>query len=181
MNEMSTPSAMKPAMQFGILFGVIMVLEFIIGYSMNIDPATNKTYGLVINLLNYLILPIALITMACNGFKKSNGGFVSFGQCLKIGVIICLIAGLIYAIFFTVFTLIFPEFIPELMEKMKTVMLEQNSEMTDEQLDMAISMTEKFMNPVIMVPVTLLMFAFIGLIWSLIIGAVVKKERPVSL
>ena len=60
-------------------------------------------------------------------------------------------------------------------------MLEQNSEMTDEQLDMAISMTEKFMNPAIMVPVTLLMFAFIGLIWSLIIGAVVKKERPVSL
>lgn len=181
MNEMSTPSAMKPALQFGILFGVIMVLEFIIGYSMNIDPATNKGFGWTINILNYLLLPPVLIAMACNSFKTASNGFITFGQCLKIGVVVCVIAAVIYGVFFSIFTLIFPEFVPELMEKMKSAMIAQNPDMPQDQMDMAISMTEKFMNPAILIPVTILMYAFIGLIWSLIVGAIVKKEKPVSL
>jgi len=37
-------------------------------------------------------------------------------------------------------------------------------------------MSKKFMNPVFSIPLTILMFAFIGLIYSLIIGAIVKKD-----
>ena len=76
--------------------------------------------------------------------------------------------------------MIFPEFIPELMEKMKSAMITQNPDMTEDQMDTMLGYTEKFMNPVIMIPFSILMYAFIGLIWSLIVGAIVKKERPVS-
>jgi hypothetical protein len=180
MNDISTPSTTKPALQFGLLFGILMVLEFVIGYAMNIDPATNPAYGWIINILNYFIFPLVFILMGCNTFKNSNGGFVTFGQCLKIGVIICVIAALVYSIFFAIFTMIFPEFIPELMEKMKSAMITQNPDMTEDQMDTMLGYTEKFMNPVIMIPFSILMYAFIGLIWSLIVGAIVKKERPVS-
>jgi len=181
MNDIATSSPMKPAMQFGVLFGVLMVLEFVIGYSMNIDPATNPAYGWAINILNYVLFPIVLISMGCSAYKKGNGGFVTLGQCLKIGVVICVIAALVYSIFFAIFTMIFPEFIPEMMEKIQSAMIAQNPDMPQNQMDTMISMSEKMMKPYILIPFSIVMYAFIGLIWSLIVGAIVKKDRPMSL
>ena len=133
------------------------------------------------NLFNYLIVPVSLITYGCINYKqKINNGFVSFGECLKIGVSICVIASLIYAVFSVVFNLIFPEFINEVIQKMRQVMLKQNPSMTTDQLEMALSMTKKFMSPYIAVPATIVMYSFIGLIYSLIIGAFVKNENPQS-
>jgi hypothetical protein len=120
--------------------------------------------------------------MGCVNYKKKlNNGFVTFGECLKIGVTICLIAGLIYGVFSGVFNLIFPEFIEDLLKKTRQVMLKQNPNMTSAQAEMAISMTKKFMNPAIAIPVTVAMFSFIGLIYSLIIGAFVKNDNPHSI
>ena len=62
----------------------------------------------------------------------------------------------------------------------RQVMLQQNPNMTSEQAEMAISMTKKFMNPAIVIPATVAMFSFMGLIFSLIIGAFVKNENPHS-
>jgi hypothetical protein len=179
MDQKVSPS--KSALQYGALFGVLMVLEFVIVYVMDIDPISNPTTGIVINTLNYLIFPVSIITFGSVNFKKNlNNGFVSFGECLKIGVTICLIAGLIYGVFSAVFNMIFPEFVEEIMKKTRQVMLQQNPNMTSEQAEMAISMTKKFMNPAIVIPATVAMFSFIGLIYSLIIGAFVKNENPHS-
>jgi hypothetical protein len=60
----------------------------------------------------------------------------------------------------------------------KTAMLKENPEMTSEQLEMGLSMMKKFSNPLIVFPVTLAMYSFLGLIYSLIIGAIVKNEKP---
>ena len=101
-----------------------------------------------------------------------------FGECLKIGVLICVLAALIYGVFGAIFNALVPEFMEEILRKSRNVMMEQNPSMTQEQVDMAISWTEKFMNPLISIPFTLLMYAFIGLIYSLIVGAIVKKDSP---
>ena len=179
MEKKLSPS--KSALQYGALFGILMVLEFVLVYVMDVDPISNPSAGIVINVLNYLLFPVAIITVACTNYKnKLNNGFISFGECLKIGVTICLIAGLIYAIFSAVFNMIFPEFIEELMKKTRQVMLKQNPNMTSAQAEMAISMTKKFMNPAIVIPATTAMFSFIGLIYSLIIGAFVKNDNPQS-
>jgi len=50
--------------------------------------------------------------------------------------------------------------------------------MTAESLKMAVEMTEVFMRPYILIPFSILISAIIGLIFSLIIGAIVKKENP---
>ena len=177
MSEITSPA--KSAVQYGVIFGVIMVLEFVVTYAMGIDLIENKTLGLVYNLLNFLFLPIILIVIAMNNFKKNiNNGFMSFAQGLKAGVMVTVIAGLIYAIFSVIFNLIFPEFALEIMEKTKQVMIEANPNMTQEQLDMSISMAEKFSSPYITAPVTVAMYAFIGLIYSLIISAILKNDRP---
>jgi hypothetical protein len=180
MEQKVSPS--KSALQYGALFGILMVLEFVLVYVMDVDPIAHPTTGIVINSLNYLLFPVGFITMGCVNYKKKlNNGFVTFGECLKIGVTICLIAGLIYGIFSGVFNLIFPEFIEDLLKKTRQVMLKQNPNMTSAQAEMAISMTKKFMNPAIAIPVTVAMFSFIGLIFSLIIGAFVKNDNPHSI
>ena len=179
MEQKKSPS--KSALQYGVLFGILMVLEFVIVYVMDIDPISNPAAGIVINTLNYLLFPVSIITIGCLNYKKKlNEGFISFGECLKIGVTICLIAGLIYGIFSVVFNMIFPEFMEEILKKTKQVMLQQNPTLTTAQLDMAMSMTKKFMSPALMVPVTVAMYSFIGLIYSLIIGAFVKNDNPQS-
>jgi len=179
MEQKKSPS--KSALQYGVLFGILMVLEFVILYVMDIDPITNPSAGIVINTMNYLVFPVSIITIGCLNYKKKlNEGFISFGECLKIGVTICLIAGLIYGIFSVVFNMIFPEFMEEILKKTKQVMLQQNPTLTTDQLDMAMSMTKKFMSPALMVPVTIAMYSFIGLIYSLIIGAFVKNDNPQS-
>lgn len=176
-----TISPSKSAMQIGVLFGVLMILEFVISYLLNIDPTKNEGFGIIINILNLLIFPIAFITIGCNNYKnKINSGFISLSESIKIGLTICVIAALIYGIFTSVFNMIFPEFIEEILSKTKAVMLKKNPKMTTEQVEMAMSFTKKFMSPFIAIPFTAVMYAFIGLLYSLIIGAIIKKERPFS-
>ncbi len=176
MSEITSPA--KSAVQYGVFFGVIMVLEFVILYVIGIDTITNPSVGIVINLLNFFALPILFITLACINFKKINNGVISFNQCLKAGVTTAFIGALIYAIFTVIFNLIFPEFTQQMLEKTRTMMTETNPNMSQEQLDMALSWTEKFTSPFIVVPFTLAFYSFIGLIYSLIIGAILKNDRP---
>jgi len=169
-------SPAKSGLQFGLLFGAIMILEFAISYVIGIDKLIGTSFGVVVNLLNYLFLPLLFIFLACNNYKKINNGFVTFSECLKIGISITIIAALIYAIFNLIFNLIFPEFMEQILSITRSEMIKKKPEMTSEQIEMAISMTKKFLNPYIVFPVTIAMYAFIGLIYSLIIGAIVKKD-----
>lgn len=181
MADATTNNSPISANQLGILFGVIMVLEFVISYVLNIDPISNPMAGTLMNVGNYLVFPVLFIFLACNNYKKSHSGYISFSQCLKTGVMVCLIASLIFGIFNGIFMTLFPEFAEEILRKTRSVMIEKSPQMTQEQVDMAIGMTRKFMNPLFSTPITVLMYCFIGLIYSLIIGAIVKKDPPHSL
>ncbi|MCA1919399.1 DUF4199 domain-containing protein [Flavobacterium piscis] len=172
-------SPAKSGTMYGLLFGVIMVLEFVIMYVIGMKSLVNSSVGVIVNIANYLVLPLIFIYLGCNHYKKDiNNGFISFSECLKTGVSITVIAGLVYAIFSVIFNLIFPEFINEMLEISKEGMITQNPNITSQELEMGLSMVKKFMNPLIVLPVTLVMYSLIGLIYSLIIGAIVKNDKP---
>ncbi len=176
MENTSKPS--KSYLQFGLIYGLIMILLFVIIYALGINPTENKAAGITQSVLSNLILPLLFIYLGCESFKKSNNGFASFVECLKVGVSIAFVAGLLFAIFNLVFNLIFPEYAVEMLKSQRDVMLTQNPNMTSEQVDMALSVAKKFMSPYILFPITVAMFSFLGLIYSLIIGLIVKKENP---
>jgi hypothetical protein len=54
-------------------------------------------------------------------------------------------------------------------------MLKQNPNITSKEMEIGLAMMKKFMNPLIVFPVTIAMYSFIGLLYSLIVGAIVKK------
>ena len=179
MEKSASPA--KSGIFFGVLFGVLMVLEFVIMYVIGMKSLINSSAGTIVNVANYLILPILFIFLGCSNYKnKINNGFISLSECLKIGVSIMFIAAFIYAVFNVIFNLIFPEFINEMISISREAILAKNPTMTSEQLDMGLSITKKFMNPFIVFPATLAMYSFFGLMYSLILGAILKNKNPQS-
>ncbi len=168
----------KSITPYGVTFGIIMILELVVMYTLKPDPIENGWIGTMTNIFNYFIFTSLFITLGCNNFKKANGGYITFGQCLRIGVGVCALAALIYAVFYFIFTLIFPEFLPELMEQMKRVTVQSNPNMSSEQLKMSMSIMETTMKPYVTGPLAIAMYSFVGLLISLIVGAIVKKENP---
>lgn len=172
------PKLSSSIMPYGVIFGVIMIVELVVMYILKPDPIENGWVGTVNNLLNFLVFTSVFIFLGCSNYKKANGGYITLGQCLKVGVGVCALAALLYAVFYFIFTLIFPEFIPEAIEQIKRVTVRTNPSMTSEQLEMSISVMEKMMAPYVAGPISIVMYSFIGLIISLIIGAIIKKENP---
>jgi len=182
MNKDFTPHApvttAKAAMNYGIIFGIIMILEFVISYALDLQPQDSKWVGILYGVLNNLVLPILFIALACNHFKKAHGGYITFGQSIKTGVATTVIGAILFAVFNIIFNLIFPEFQAEALEKVKQAQLMTNPNMTAEQMKLTLQITETFAKPYVAFPITILFYAFLGLIYSLIVGAIVKKENP---
>jgi hypothetical protein len=175
-----TISTGKSSVNFGITFGIIMILQFVIMYVLNINPQESPTIGVIVNILNYLILPFALIYLAANNYKtKINQGFISIGETIKVGLTVCAIASLIYGVFYLIFDFIIPEFKEELLLKIQEITVKQNPTLTSEQLKMSMKFVKIFMNPYIVVPFTIIMYCVIGLIHSLIVGVIIKKNKSV--
>jgi hypothetical protein len=179
MENTSKPS--KSYLQNGLFYGLVMILTFVIIYALNIDIMKNKMIGTTSSILNYLFLPLLFIYLGCLDFKKNNNGFMSFVESLKVGISIVFLAAILFAAFNVIFNLIFPEYLDEILRNTRTIMLEQNPQMTNEQVEMAISMTKKFSAPWFSFPITIAVFSFLGLIYSLIIGMIVKNDNPQGL
>jgi hypothetical protein len=172
----------KSGLVYGVLFGVIMILEFVIMYIIGMRSLVGTSAGVIVNIANYLVLPLLFIYLGCINYKKNlNNGFISFGEALKVGVSIAFIAALIYGLFNIAFNFIYPDFINEMISITQDDMIKQNPNITSKEMEMGIEMMKKFMNPLIVLPVTLAMYSFFGLIYSLIVGAIVKNENPQSL
>lgn len=180
MEQSQVISPKKSAINYGLIFGMILILEVVIAYVVNIDASTNPSYGVILNLFNLLILPVTFISLGCKDFKKSNGGFLSMGTAIKIGLIICLIAALLSSIFQSIFYLIFPEYVDDILRQTRSAMINSSPDMPAEALETAMSFTKNFMKPSIMIPVAAATYCILGLIYSAIIGAIMKKEKPQS-
>ncbi|MEO8517334.1 MAG: DUF4199 domain-containing protein [Flavobacterium sp.] len=171
-------SVSKPHLVFGIFYGLSMILLFVIMYVLNVNPLENPILGKLTSVFSYIILPILFTYLGISAFKKNNNGFISLSECLKSGVGVAFIGALAFALFSVLFNYIFPEYLDQILSQTKKIMIEQNPNMTSEQIELGISMTKKFSSPLFSIPMTLLIFSFLGLIYSLIIGLIVKKDRP---
>ncbi|HBY68418.1 MAG TPA: DUF4199 domain-containing protein, partial [Flavobacteriaceae bacterium] len=128
--------------------------------------------------LNFVFMTICII-YGLKAFKSGSGGFMTLGDAIKTGLLISLVAGIIGSIFTYLFiTVIEPEFIPQMLDITREKMVEQNPNMTEEQMEMAMGMTEKFMSPWIMFAMGLIASLFFGFIISLIAGLVMKQNPP---
>ncbi len=183
---------LKTAIFFGLLFGAIMILEFLILNKLDVDGVKNPSLGIIINLLNYMVFPIAFVLLAVLGYKnKYNQGYVSFSEVLRIGAATTVMAAVVFSLFNLGYNYMFPEFIEQTINKMRDIALHQREQMliqgateadvtSIEDIEKHLEGTRKSMQSFFSIPVTIIMYAIVGIICSIVIAAFVKKDKPVE-
>lgn len=157
----------------GLYYGIILIVSSLIVYAlgMHLEPA-----GGYINTAILVISLIAFPIIGMSTFKKNNGGFMSWGQGVKIGVGIIVIGALIGIIYQHLFTsFIEPEFYTQLEEITRNGLLDAG--LNEEQIDAQIEMQGKFQGTIIGDAIGLLFMAFVGFVISAIIAAVKKQSE----
>lgn len=165
------PSKNAIALRYGIIAGIISIIYSLI---LNITDLafTNKS----LSWISFIIL-VAAIVLAMREFKRQNSGYMSYGQGLGIGTLVSVVSSILGGIF----TYIYVKFVDTgYIEKMRSMQIAdmEAREMNDEQIDQAMSMSEKMMTPEMIVVFAIIGGLVFGFILSLIIAAIMKKTRP---
>ncbi len=175
--EAQPGSVKKIALPYGFLLALATIVISVIVYVMGMTYEQPWWQSA----LNFVLMA-AVISYGLKAFKASNDGFLSLGEALKTGLAISLIAGLIGSIFTYVFIeFIEPDFAVNMLEATREKMIDQNPEMTEEQMEMALGMTEKMMSPGVMVAIGIIASLFFGFIISLVAGLIMKQDKPAHL
>lgn len=157
----------------GLILGFVSVLYAILRYAMGKHLENDWTVSLI-----SFILMLAVIGFGINQFKKTNEGFLTIGEGLKIGVGIALVGGIISVIYTFIFTnYIEPDFANQLLILQEQQILEKYPEFTDEQLESAANMTKKFTTPTAMALMGIMASLFFGLIVSLLVSLFMRKSK----
>lgn len=181
---------LKPAIFFGLVFGAIMILEFLTLIALDVDGVKNPSLGIIISLLNYMVLPLMFVILATTTFRnKYNNGYITFSETLRIGAATTVIAALVFSVFNLTYNYMFPEFIDQTIDKMRDISInlreaalaqgateaEVNSlEVIEEHL----VVTRNSMKSFFSIPMTIVIYAVIGIVCAILIGAFVKKDKP---
>jgi hypothetical protein len=169
--ETEQPKTGKFAMTYGAITGAVGVVFAIMLFSMDM----HYEQGGAVQITQTLIL-VAGIVLGILQFKKANIELLSISQALKVGAGVALIAGILGLIwFFVLSNLIEPDFMDKMYEIGKVKAMEQNPNLTSEQIDQGIEMQKKF--AWISYPVILIINVVIGLVVGLITGLIFKKQE----
>ena len=172
--EYQKASVKKIALPYGAILGLLTVMLSVIVYVMDQTYEQPWWQGVL-----GMIMIIACIILGLKAFKKDNSGFLSLGEAIKVGLAISLIAAIIGVLFNLIFmNFIEPDFVTNMLAASEDKMLEQNPNMTQEQIDMAMGISETMMSPLILSALSIIWVLFLGFIVSLISGLVMKVNRP---
>ncbi|MEE9408532.1 MAG: DUF4199 domain-containing protein [Polaribacter sp.] len=155
----------------GVILGVASILLSLVMYATgsHLDPHWSSS---VVS----AALFIGIIILGTKKFKEANGGFMSWGQGVKIGVGIAVLAGLIVVIYNYIFmNFIEPDFMSQVMEIQNQKFLDQG--MTEEQIDAANEMGKSFQSPGVMAAMGIIGYAIGGFIVAAITSAIMKKTE----
>jgi hypothetical protein len=164
-------STARVALKYGLLAAVVTMVYSTILYVAGLG--SNRLLASV----TYAFMIIAIV-LAMKDFREKNGGFISSGEGLGLGSLTSAVLGLLSS----AFTIFYIQFIDS---NMLTQSLDQMREelegkgMDDAQIEQALEMSQKFMAPGIMFVTVIFGYLIMGFIFSLIIAAVMRKEKPV--
>ncbi|MBK8042499.1 MAG: DUF4199 domain-containing protein [Haliscomenobacter sp.] len=168
-------------LRFGLIASMVLIALGLIGQVAGLSDPANQSGpgGIAMNILTYGIM-IAAIVMAVKQHRDSDlGGLISFKRAFGLGMFVILIIGAITMVWtFIYMSYINPDLVDQIMEV--TQEKQQAQGLSDEQIEAAAGMMGMFMKPWAMA-----LFAFagtllIGLIISLIVAAIMKKEAKTA-
>lgn len=161
--------ARKSAFNFGIVLGLILTVLSMLTFILEMYENKWMTF------LSYIII----ISGICYGIKKRRdnelGGYISYGGALKYGTLLTFFAAIVSSLFLFIYlSYVDDSFIHFTLEKQETDFYEQG--LDPEMIEVSMSWTKKFMQPLPMSVIGLFGSTLFGFIVSLIAAAVFKKN-----
>ena len=169
---MEKKSAFGPSAISGVYLAVALIVFSLLTFLLDVE------YDSPIKYISYAILAIGLYLTIVSYRDKHMGGFISYKGAFTSGFYTALIASLITGLF----TFIYVEYIDttlveQILITTEETMLESNPDMSDEQIEQALSYTEMFTSPVVMSIFGFLGNLVVSIILSLIISIFAKREN----
>lgn len=163
-------STARIAMKWGLIAGVASIVFSTVVF------LTKQFGNQAIGYLGYLILIGAMI-FGMRDYKSQNNTFMSYAQGLGIGTMLCAVSSVISGGFsYLYMTVIDPTIPQQMFDKVQQEW--EKGGMTAEQIEQAASMTKLWMSPGALFVVGVFFSILMGFIISLIISAVMKKNKP---
>ncbi|MCX7987128.1 MAG: DUF4199 domain-containing protein [Bacteroidales bacterium] len=166
---MEKKSMYSQVANYGLITGLILVAYTLLLYITG--QLMNKGLGYI----SLVILAACLYIFTKQYRDKINGGTLTYGQGFSVGVLTGIFAGILSA-FFSLILYMYID--PSLVDKQLSIaeqdMLSRG--MSEEQVEMAINMTKKWMTPGMMFLSGILSMAFLSALISLITAAILKKN-----
>ena len=128
-----------------------------------------------ISWLSYLILLVGIVFVVKARRDKDLNGFISFGEGFKTGFFMSFLTSLIVSVFSLIMLkFIAPDMVDNVLKVTEQRMVDKG--LSDDQVNMAMEMTRKFMTPTWMFIAGLVLFTLFGTVASLIVAAIFRKE-----
>jgi hypothetical protein len=167
------PSNAKVALNNGIILGTALILFSLLLYILDV-PYTSKA-----SWISYIIIVIGAVLAIKQWRDKYNDGYLSYGGAFSNGFLTLLFAGILASVWTGIFfSVIAPGEIDKIIEATEEQMYQRNPNMSDSDLEMAMSWTRMMMKPWLMAIWGILGNTIAGLIISLIVAIFMKKEKP---
>ena len=159
-------------MNYGAYLGLGLVLISFTVYLFGLE----EQKSIIPSLLNNLLI-IGAIIYSVIIFRDQNNGFISYSKSLKLGTSVVFFSSVLLAFYTFIFvTFINPEYLVNIIDIAEQEILKSNPEISDEELNMAINMTQKMLQPQWMATLSVLGGTFMGFFYSLIISFFLKKD-----
>ena len=164
----------KFAMNYGAVLGLFLVAIAVIMWLVGADDKQSVIPSLLKNGITIAFIAYAIIQYR----DINNNGFITYSESLKLGTTVAFFSSIILAFYQVIhISYLDPNALSEIMKITEQAMLESNPEISDEELDMALQMTGKFMQPHWMMIMGMLGGTFMGFLYSLIISFFTKKYK----
>ncbi len=172
MNTVTEQSVMPTALRYGLIGGLVAIVWALVKNMSGL--MTNQMAGIV-----DLLVFIFIIYSAIKALRTAQGEHISFGKAVGVGTLACATAGLLSGIFnFAYFNFIDPSAVEEMVTY--TMEMMEGFGLEEEALEAAAESTRNgFTLPRLLLS-GLGGGGVMGLIGSLIAGAIMKKEAPIN-
>ena len=162
-------SGFNTALKYAIITSLAALIFSIIMYM------TGLYLNQGISWLSFVILLAGLIFAVRDRRDKELGGFITYGQAFSQGFLFTLLLSVFGVITgYIMLNFIAPDMIEETLKMSEQKLIEKG--LTDDQVKMGMDMTRRFMTPVWMMIWIFVGNIIMGLILSLIVAAIFKKE-----
>lgn len=166
----------KLALTYGVLMGLFSILLSVIVYTMGSFIEKPIWSTILITFVGF-----AITFYAIHQYRDQLGGYLNLGQAMKMGIAVAVIGGAIAALSNYIFmTYIEPGTVEQMIELGRRQMEESGNNLSDEQIEMSLEMSRKFMHPGIMAAMGIISSVFMGVIYSLVSGLILQKKQPLA-